>query len=139
MNRKHELARLLSGYCRENGLKMTDLTSDLKDLVVDLELSPETSSEITSKVIPQEFKDFHVEMVQRVIDFISGSEEIQEKVSESRSKIEAEISDERFLPDLRVYFGVDCLEPSIEAGTWLPYSDSSLGIYLGDQAIIFSA
>ena len=139
MNRKHELARLLSGYCRENGLKMTDLTSDLKDLVIDLELNPGTSTKITEPRPPREFSDFHIEMVQRIIDFISGSKEIQEKISKARSEIKAEITDERFLPDLRVYFGVDCLEPSIESGTWTPYSDSSLGIYLGDVAVIFSA
>ena len=136
------LKQHLLDYCKSQGKKLVDIKKELLGLslsLYDLEDEREYNWE------DQKHKDlyeFHQKMVQETIDFINSHPDIQKMISTKREEISEKILEEsgyKYTPDLRVYFDVSGLENSIEYGEWTPSTDSSLGIYLGDVNIIFSA
>lgn len=134
------MKNLIINYCKEKGLKLTDIREELLDFAVKLFPSMDSVFGKDYDLDDQRHKDlyeFQKKIAKEVIDFINGNEGIREMISSKRDEIKETIGDD-YNPDLRVQFWIDDLESSMKEGEWTPYSDSSLGIYLGPINVISS-
>lgn len=141
------LRRILTDYCKSEGKTL----KDIRGVLLSLALSLYDIDSLESKwgkdydLEDQRHKDlseFHNKITQEIIDFINGNPGIKEMIEVKRKEISDKIKEESgkdYTPDLRVYFGIDGLDSSLEFGEWTPETDSSLGIYLGNINVIHSA
>lgn len=141
------LRRILIDYCRSEGKTLKDIRGVLLSLALNLYDVDSLESkwgedyDLEDKR-HKDLSDFHNKVVQELIDFINGNPGIKEMIETKRKEISNKIkkeSGEDYTPDLRVYFGIDGLDSSLEEGKWIPSTDSSLGIYLGNINVILNA
>ena len=136
------LKQHLLDYCKSQGKKLVDIKKELLGLSLSLYNLEDEREYNWEDQKHKDLYEFHQKIVQETIDFINSHPDIQKMISTKREEISEKILEEsgyKYTPDLRVYFDVSGLENSIEYGEWTPSTDSSLGIYLGDVNIIFSA
>lgn len=85
----------------------------------------------------------HESIVQGCIDYINSHPKIQEEISKKKEELEKEwnegyTGEYKLIPDIRVYFSVDGLESSLEAGEWVSATDSSININVGNVSVIYN-
>ena len=134
-------------FCREHNV--TPGSKEIKEIVRSLdELLHTSKTNEEEKFTPEdpEHKNlvkFHKSVVQGFIEYINSHPKIQEEISKKREELEKEwnegyTGEYKLIPDIRVYFSVDGLESSLEAGEWVAATDSSLSIDIGNVSVIYS-
>lgn len=132
----NNLKKILIDYCKSEGKKLRDIKNELLDLALDTEDLDSNDYDFEDQR-HKDLLEFHSKIVKDLIEFISGNPGIKEMIEAKRKEISEKIKG--YTPDLRVSFDVDGLDDSLEFGEWVPSTDSSLGIYLGNVNVIFSA
>lgn len=119
-------------WCREQGLKPNDpkLVKEVRDL--DMWLSTNKSGPQTE--FDPDLKALHEKFVQECIDFLRSRPDLMEKIAMRKKELSEEWGD-GLVPDLRMYFGVDGLDESVEHGEWVSSTDSALSVHVGIEAL----
>lgn len=89
-------------------------------------------------------KKLHEEIVQKCIDFILNNEDVKKMIEDKKDIVTKEWnnsednSEEKYIiiPDVRMFFGIDHLDESVEAGYWVPSSDSSIDLMVGNTNVL---
>lgn len=134
------LKQYLLDYCKSQGKNLVDIKKEF--LGLSLSLYKIKDCDNNDPKLNKDLFKFHKKIVQETIDFIRSNPEIQKIISSKKEEISKEILEEsryKYIPNLRICFEADNLEESIISGEWTPSTDSSLGIYLGNVNVIFSA
>ena len=147
-----DLEKLISEYCKENNLKMSD--PHVKRAVRELNIEHSLlGSEVEDNYFgldygkpDQDYRDLvklHEKMVQDCIDFVNSHYWAKKLIEKKKAEIMKEWNKDlpenlHTEPDLRIYFGVDGLDESVTEGNWVPSTDSYLGIYVGNKSVIES-
>jgi hypothetical protein len=81
------------------------------------------------------------DFVQASIDYVRNHEDVKKLIAEERDELTEEWNknlsgDYKMIPDLRLSFGVDGLDESIEAGKWTPATDSGICLKVGSRDLI---
>ena len=83
------------------------------------------------------------EFVQKSIDFVRNHEDVKKAIAEDTEEIIKEWNPDLkegetplMYPDLRLSFGVDGLESSVEAGKWVSDTDSGISLSIGRREIL---
>ena len=132
-------------FCREHDI--TPESKEIKEIVRSLDEllhTSKTKEEEKFTQEDQEYKDLsklHDSIIQGCIDYINSHPKIQEEISKKREELEKEWNENytgeyRLFPNVRVYFSVDGLEFSLEAGELVAATDSSININIGNISII---
>lgn len=137
-------------FCREHDI--TPGSSEMKEIIRDWDEWLHTSENIKENRFRKnftledpEYKDLsklHDSIVQGCIDYINSHPKIQEEIAKKRDELMEEwnkgyTGKYKLIPDVRVYFSVDSLEFSLEAGEWVSATDSSLSINIGNVSVIY--
>lgn len=95
----------------------------------------------------EDFKDFrklHDQIVQMSIDFINSHPKVKERIEEKRKEVYDAWNKDlpknlHMEPDVRMYFGVDGLDESLENNEWVSSTDSYLQLTVGNSDVYLSA
>jgi hypothetical protein len=100
-----------------------------------------------SNISKEDNKDFimlHKSIVDNIILFINNHPRIKELIKQKQEELAKEwnknITGDKLksYPDVQCFFGIDCLDESIKQNKWVPSTDSSLNLIVGDNHIIDS-
>ena len=137
-------------FCREHDIAPG--SSEMKEIIRDWDEWLNTSENIEENRFGKnftledpEYKDLsklHESIVQGCIDYINSHPKIQEEIAKKRDELMEEwnkgyTGKYKLIPDIRVYFSIDCLESSLEAGEWVSATDSSININIGNISVIY--
>lgn len=131
-------------FCREHNVSPG--SKDIKEIIRGLDEwlhTSETHEENNFTPVDKDFTEFHESIVQGCIDYINSHPKIKEEIDKKKKELEEEwnegyTGEYKLIPDTRVFFSVDGLESSLEAGHWVPATDSSLSIDIGGISVILS-
>lgn len=132
-------------FCREHNVSPG--SKEIKEIIRGLDEWLHTSEtqeeENNFTLVDKDFTEFHESIVQGCIDYINYHPKIQEEIAKKKKELEEEWNEGytggyKLIPDTRVFFSVDGLESSLEAGHWVAATDSSLSIDVGGISIILS-
>jgi hypothetical protein len=152
MNRElhHKFIDTLRKFAQENNLKMSDKEFIKIYRIYGESLNGRASDDHFGKDYDfedEDFKDFrklHDQIVQMSIDFINSHPKVKEKIEEKRKEVEEAWNkdlpeDCHLYPDVRMYFGVDSLDDSLENNEWVSSTDSYLQLTVGNSDVYLSA
>lgn len=133
--------------CKKHGLLPTDVKSIVRDL--DESLHTTTNDRLFNVDYTKDDEDYtdfcelHDKIVQECIDFINAHPEVQKEITKKQKEVSKSWNDGypakyHITPDIRVLFGANVLEESIENKKWVPSTDSSLELCVGDVQILIS-
>ena len=152
MNRElhHNFIKTLRQFVSENNLKMSD-----KEFIKLYRTYGETLNGYARDdrfgkdydFDNEDFKDFrklHDQIVQMSIDFINSHPKVKERIEEKRKEVykawnEGLPENLHNEPDVRMYFGVDGLDESLENNEWVSSTDSFLQLTVGNSDVYLSA
>ena len=150
IKKTEEFKKVVYTFFREHDdIDARDMAALLKAMfeyyATDHTKSMRTMGETRGRLDEQTVKDFR-EMwegfVQQSIDFVRNHEDVQKAIEDDRQEIIDEWNpkkDEKGVvvtPDLRLSFGVDGLESSVEHGEWVAATDSGISLRIGPRSII---
>ena len=131
-------------FCREHNVspgskEIKEIVRGLDEWLHTLEVHEENNFMNKDK----DFVEFHESIVQGCIDYINSHPKIQEEIAKKKKELEEKWNEGytggyKLIPDIRVFFSVNDLEFSLEAGHWAVATDSSLSIDVGGISIILS-
>ena len=95
-------------------------------------------------IIPLEdivdFRKMWQGFMQQTIDFVNSHPETKKHIEEVKLKKQeqwnTEYGTDCMHPDLRISFGADCLEESVEAGQWVAATDSYCDLRVADHSVL---
>lgn len=128
-------------FCKDNGIKMNDpkFVAIYKDMFANLMPCIYEPKLPDLKDLPKSIVDLYESFVQQSIDVIRNNPEIRAEleIGVQRLKESWNLPDDNviLIPDVRIYFGADCLLESVEAGKHVPDTDASLGLYVGNKPV----
>ena len=89
-----------------------------------------------------DFEEMWEGFVQQSIDYVAGHEDVRQLIEAERNELTEEWnrniknSEIKIIPDVRLYFGVDGLDESVKEGSWVPATDASISLQVGNRNII---
>lgn len=131
-------------FCREHNVSPG--SKEIKEIIRGWDEWLHTSENIEENnftPVDKDFTELHESIVQGCIDYINSHPKIQEEIAKKKKELEEEWNEGytggyKLIPDTRVFFSVDGLDSSLEAGQWVASTDSSLSIDVGGISIILS-
>ena len=137
-------------FFRDNDVNKKEMAELLKlqfeNFASDDEKSYRSCKEERQRLSKESIDDFRKmwdEFVQKSIDFVRKHDDIKKAIAEDREEIIKEWNPDLkegekplMYPDLRLSFGIDGLESSVEAGKWVCATDSGISLSIGRREIL---
>ena len=145
---RDQFKKLVYGFFRDNKMNATDMADLLKANFefYATEHAKEGKSwlDMRKKLSQESIDDFDKmwhEFVQKSIDYVRNHEDVKQLIAAERDELAEEWNknlsgDYKMIPDLRLSFGVDGLDESIEAGKWTAATDSGICLSVGSRDLI---
>lgn len=144
---REKFKKTLTQFVRENGIKMSDpefvkLIRNWFEYLSHYYKNDNTYSEDFNQDTPayQKLRMLHESIVSQCIEFIRLNEDVQQMIEEKRDLVRKEWNKpddtEIIEPDVRMYFGIDGLDDSVNAGYWTSGSDSSMTLKVGSTNVL---
>ena len=145
-----QFQKVVYRFFRDNGVNRKEMAELLKlqfeNFASDDEKthrSWEDQRKRLSKEAIDDFRKMLDEFVQKSIDFVRKHEDVKKAIAEDTEEIIKEWNpdlkegeESLMYPDLRLSFGVDGLESSVEAGKWVCDTDSGISLSIGRREIL---
>lgn len=139
--------KTLTQFVKDNGIKMSDpefiklLRSWFEYFSHDYKNDNTYCKDFNSNTPAyQKLRTLHESIVSQCIDFIRNNEDIKQMIEEKRDLVRKEWNSSEndiiIEPDIRMYFGIDGLDDSINAGEWSPGSDSNITLRVGNTNVL---
>lgn len=146
---RDEFKKLIYGFFRDKKLDSREMSGLLRGAFefFSTEHAKESKSwlDMRKKLSQQsidDFKEMWEGFVQQSIDYVADHEDVRQLIEAERSELteewnrDIEDGENRIIPDLRLYFGVDGLDESVEEGSWVSATDASISLQVGNRNII---
>lgn len=139
--------KCISNFLKENKLKIEN--SEFKKLVREFDFFIHSLDNNEVSINPnsdnEDIKDFaklQEQILQQCIDFINSHPKVKESLELKQKELTEKINigyDKEFelIPDTRIYFLATGLDESIEHKEWVPTTDSSFSLSIGDCSVLF--
>ena len=146
----HNFINTIRDFARDNNIKISDKEFIKLYRTYGETLNDQASDDHFGKDYDfddEDFKDFrklHDQIVQMSIDFINSHPKVKERIEEKRKEVykawnEGLPENLHNEPDVRMYFGVDGLDESLENNKWVSSTDSYLQLTIGNSDVYLSA
>ena len=138
--------KYISDFLKENNIKINSY--EFKQLIREFDFFVhilDVDIETENKPSDPDIKDFaklQEQILQQCIDFINSHPKVKESLENKQKELTEIVSvdyDKEFklIPDVRVSFLATGLENSVEENEWVPSTDSSFCLSVGDIPVLF--
>ena len=149
-NKIEQFQKVVYRFFRDNGVNRKEMAELLKlqfeNFASDDEKTHRSWEDQRKRLSKESIDDFRKmwdEFVQKSIDFVRKHEDVKKAIAEDTEEIIKEWNPDLkegeeplMYPDLRLSFGVDGLESSVEAGKWVCDTDSGISLSIGRREIL---